>query len=314
MQFLEQITYMGIEKEQFGLTIKRFLKDRNMTQKELANALGVTAATVSFLLSNKLRTTPDTFDRIMEYIRADAFEMKKLRQLWLQTQPGEGRNDENLNLFSIRCAQGLTLSEVSSATGIDIERLRYLENKAGAEPTAEESARLRGFYGQKPDSLDESEDEFTQSSKVAEELAEEIISGKISLPVLSLDVFARASKSGTLENFLGDLPFNNELFEVGPEHQKRAKAVLICHADEIHYGFPGTLQLLLADAAPEFPDQLHLGKGARGGFALWQKKNRSWHYFGAEHPAPRLANAWSVPVLEMKFSAVPFTIISEKNQ
>ena len=145
-----------------------------------------------------------------------------------------------------------------------------------------------------------------------EELAKEIISGKMSLPVLSLDVFSRASKSGTLEKFLGDLPFNNDFFEVEPALQKRAKAVLICRADEVHYGFPGTLQLLLADSNPAIPDSLHIGKGARGGFALWQKKNRSWQYFGAEHPAPRLANAWSVPVLEMKFTAEPFVISSEK--
>ena len=305
---------MDIEKEQFGLTIKRLLKERKLTQKGLADALGVTPPTVCYLLQNQLRASQANFDRIMEYIKADAFEIKALHQLWLLTKPQEERNDQNVNLFSLRCALGMTLAEVSSATGIDIERLRYLENKAGVEPTAEENARLKGVYGGKQEVFDLSEEETEKKSEVAEEVAEEIISGQLSLPVLSLDVFARASKSGSLENFLGDLPFNNELFEVEPAHRKRAKAVLICHADEVHYGFPGRLQLLLADSSPAIPDQLHLGKGARGGFALWQKKNRSWQYFGAEHPAPRLSNAWSVPVLEMKFTAVPFNIISETEE
>ena len=305
---------MDTEKEQFGLMIKKLLKDRKLTQKGLAEALGVTPPAVCYLLQNQLHPTPAHFERIMEYIKADAFEIKKLQKLWLHTQPQDERNVENVNLFSLRCSRGLTLSEVSTATGIDIERLRLLEIKAGIEPTAEEAARLKGLYGEKQEVLEFPEIESPPVSKVAEEVVEEIISGKISLPVLSLDVFARASKSGTLDRFLGDLPFNNELFEVEAVHQKRAKAVLICNAEEVHYGFPGTLQLLLADSTPAIPDQLHLGKGARGGFALWQKKNRSWQYFGAEHPVPRLTNAWSVPVLEMKFTAIPFTITSETEQ
>lgn len=304
---------MDIEKEQFGQTLKRLLKSRNLTQKSLAEALGVTPATVSYLLQNKQHTTLEYFDRIMEFLKADAGEIKELQQLWLLTQP-KNRNNGNFNLFAIRCAQGKTIAEVSASTGIDAERLRFLENKPGAEPTPGEAALLKGLYGDNTEALEGFEDEFSSGSKVAEEIAEQIVSGKVSLPVLSLEVFSRVSKSGTLEKFLGDLPFNNELFNIAPEHQKRAKAVLTCPAKEIHYGFPGTIQLLLADSDPRYSDQLHLGKGTRGGFALWQKKNRSWHYFGAEHPAPRLANSWSVPVLELKFTATPFNIISGKSK
>ena len=41
-------------------------------------------------------------------------------------------------------------------------------------------------------------------------------------------------------------------------------------------------------------------------FTLWQRMRRTWVYCGAEHPAPRMSNAWSLPVLEMRFIAAPF--------
>ncbi|MBE6384133.1 MAG: helix-turn-helix domain-containing protein [Lentisphaerae bacterium] len=313
MLFGSALFFMDIEKEQFGLKIKRLLSARNLTQKELAEALGISPPAVTYLLRNELRTTPEHFDRIMEFLRADASEIKELQKLWFLTQPAN-RNSENINLFAIRCSRGKSLADVSADTGIDIERLRFLENKPGAIPTPGETALLKGLYGTDSDALDDLDDEFSSKSGVAEEIAGEIISGKVSLPVLSLEVFSRASRAGTLENFLGDLPFNNALFEIAPEHQKRAKAVLSCRAEDIHYGFPGTVQLLLADADPLYSDHLHIGKGARGGFALWQKRKRVWHYFGAEHPEPRLANTWSVPVLELKFTSAPFNTNSGKNR
>ncbi|MBR2872024.1 MAG: helix-turn-helix domain-containing protein, partial [Lentisphaeria bacterium] len=130
---------MDIEKEQFGLKIKRLLSARNLTQKELAEALGISPPAVTYLLRNELRTTPEHFDRIMEFLRADASEIKELQKLWFLTQPAN-RNSENINLFAIRCSQGKSLADVSADTGIDIERLRFLENKPGAIPTPGETA------------------------------------------------------------------------------------------------------------------------------------------------------------------------------
>lgn len=298
---------MAVSEEQFGIEISRLLKERKLTQCGLAKHLGITSPAVCYLLKNRLHASAAQFDGIMEFLQADALQISSLRRLWRATQKDLcDRKDTMENLFSIRCAKGVSLEEVSASTGISVERLKFLENKADAAPTAEEEKRLKGYYGTDPEGLGENlGEENLQDLGVAEEFADEMQRSDKSLPVFSTDVLSRAAKAGSLEKFLGGLPFNNAVFSISPQHMQRAKAVLICDADEIHYGFEGTLQLVLADYDPASTDPLHLGRGGKGGFALWQKMRRAWKYYGAEHPAPRMANAWSLPVLEMHFIASP---------
>ena len=298
---------MEVSKEQFGIEITRLLKERKLTQRGLANHLGITSAAVCYLLKNRLHPSPAQFDGIMEYLQADASQISSLRGLWSNTQKNAGdRKGAIDNLFAIRCAKGVSLEEVSSSTGIPPERLRILEIKADAVPTADEEKLLKGYFGTDPEGLEEnlSEDNY-RNNEVAEGFAEEMQRSDKNLPVFSTDVLSRAAKAGSLEKFLGGLPFNNAVFSISPQHVQRAQAVLICDADEIHYGFEGTLQLVLADYDPASDDPLHIGRGNKGGFALWQKMRRDWKYYGAEHPAPRMSNAWSLPVLEMHFIASP---------
>ena len=299
---------MEASKEQFGIEVSRLLKKRSLTQSGLANFLGITPAAVCFLLKNKFRPSSAHFDGIMEYLRADAGEIGHLRRLWNATQKNNiERDDFSGNLFSIRVAKGVTVEEVARNTGIPEERLRQLENKAGIEPTQEERSLLKGFYGDTPVSLDNTmgEGEFSFEG-VAEEFAQELKSKTKQLPVLSLDVFARVARAGSLEEFLVSIPFNTISCPLSPCHFEQARAVLICDAEEIHFGFKGKLELVLADYDPESTAPLHLGRGSRGGVTLWQRMRRTWVYCGAEHPAPRMSNAWSLPVLEMRFIAAPF--------
>lgn len=299
---------MEAQKGLFGLEVIRMLKERKLTQRALAQYLSVTPAAVCYLLQNVLHPSAAQFDKIMEFLQAEANDVARLRRLWFATQEKSiPRSEEAINLFSIRCAKGVSLETVAAETGISEERLRYLENKAGAIPTAEENARLRGYYGDAPEQLDDSNDEFKLAESVAEELCKEALSGEVTLPVLSLDVLSRAAKAGTLSNFLGALPFNNTTFKIDACHRERAKAVLVCDAEEIHYGFPGKLRIVLADPDPLYADRLFIGRGQRGGFTLWQKMNNSWKYCGSETPAPRMLNAWSVPVLELNFISAPAT-------
>ena len=300
---------MDASKEQFGIEITRFLKKRNPTQSGLANFLGVTPAAVCFLLKNKFRPSPAHFNGIMEYLHADAGEISYLRRLWNATQKNNiERDDLSGNLFSIRIAKGVSLEDAARSTGITEERLRLLENKAGVEPTQEELALLKGYYGNTPVPLDNTmgEGEITFAG-VAEEFAQELKSKTKQLPVISLDVFSRVAKAGSLEAFLDPIPFNSTTYPVDPQHFERARAVLICDAEEIHFGFKGKVEMVLAEFDPDSTDPLHVGRGSRGGVTLWQRIRRSWVYCGVEHPAPRMSNAWSLPVLELRFIAAPLT-------
>ena len=305
---------MEAQKGLFGLEVIRMLKERKLTQRALAQHLGVTPPAVCYLLQNVLRPSAAQFDKIVEFLQADANDIARLRSLWFVTQEKNiPRNEGAINLFAIRCAKGLGLETVSAETGISVERLRYLENKAGTIPTPEECSRLRGFYGDTAEYLDNSNNEFSLVSGVAEEITNEVFNGEVTLPVLSLDVLSRAAKAGTLSNFLGTLPFNNSTFKIDPHHRERAKAVLVCDADEVHYGFPGKLKMVLADPDPRYHDRLFIGRGQRGGFTLWQKMSNSWKYCGSETPPPRMLNAWGVPVLELNFISTPATKdVSEK--
>ena len=250
---------MEAQKGLFGLEVISMLKERKLTQRALAQFLGVTPPAVCYLLQNVLRPSAAQFDKIMEFLQADANDIARLRRLWLVTQEKNiPRSDKALNLFSIRCAKGFSLETVSAETGISVERLRYLENKAGAIPTAEENSRLRGFFGDTSEYLDNSNNEFSLASGVAEEITKEVFAGEVTLPVLSLDVLSRAAKAGTLSNFLGTLPFNNSSFKIDPHHRERAKAVLVCDADEVHYGFPGKLRMVLADPDARYHDRLFI--------------------------------------------------------
>lgn len=298
---------MEISKEQFGIEITKHLKERKLTQRGLADHLGITSAAVCYLLKNKLRPSAAQFDGIMAYLQMNEEQIKMLRKLWSATQKESSAYTENIeDLFSVRCARNLTVEEVSQRTGIAADRLRFLENKADAHPTAEENRILSFFYGTVPcDQEGLSNEGDPLRHKVAEEFSGELHHGEKSLPVFTPDVLSRAAKAGSLEKFLGGLPFNNAVFNISPLHLKRAKAVLICDAEEIHFGFKGSLELVLADRAPGAHDPLHLGRGSRGGFALWQRMRRAWKYFGAEHPAPRMSNTWSLPVLEIHFVAAP---------
>ena len=296
---------MEISKEQFGIEITKLLKERQLTQRGLAKHLNLTSASICYILKNKLRPSAAQFDGIMEYLRADAFQINRLRKYWRATQKENSeRNGERENLFAIRCALGVTVEEVSEKTGISPERIRLLENKANVLPTAEEMELLRGYYGENPQLPDSfGDEEENEVAAVAEEFVKELNREEKSLPVFSTETLSRAAKAGSLEKFLGGLPFNNALFTISSKHLLRAKAVLICDAEEIHYGFDGRLELILAEHDPAGNDPLQLGRGSRGGFALWQKMRRTWKYFGAEHPAPRMINHWSLPVLEMRFIA-----------
>ena len=296
---------MEIAKEQFGIEVTRLLKERKLTQRGLSERLGISSAAVCYLLKNQLRPSATQFDIMMEYLEATSDEINSLRQLWNATRKKKSKSSTKIeNLFAVRCAQEKTLVEVAEATGLSIERLRILENKADATPTPDEAERLKAYYGPALDSPPDLISTGEVLPRVAEEFTDEVERSEKKLPVFTIDVLSRAAKTLTIEKFLGKLPFNSAVFTISPAHFNQAKAVLICDAEDIHFGFKGSVELILGEYDPDSTDTLHLGRGARGGFALWQKMRRSWKYFGSESPAPRMGNAWSLPVLEMRFVAL----------
>ena len=293
---------MALSENQFGIEITRLLKERELTQRELAAHLGVTSATVSYLLHNKLRPSPAQFNGIMEFLKADAGLINTLKTYWRATRKIQAESSfANDTLFALRCSRGLSLQAVSAATGIPAERLKILENQPDAAPRAEEAAALKIFYGEGALSGENELPVETPPPAVSEETPP----GAKSLPLITVETFARIPAGVPVAKFIGGMDLPCRLRRLGDELYDRAQAVLICGSSELHYGLPGTVELLIGDNTPENRDILYIGHGARGAVTLFRRQRRHLEYFGFAAPAPKIAALAALPVLEFKFTAGP---------
>ena len=290
---------MALSENQFGIEITRLLKERKLTQRELADHLRVTPATVSYLLHNKLRPSLAHFNGMMEFLKADAPLINSLKTYWRATRKiQEEPSFANDTLFALRCSRGLSLQQVSAATGIPAERLKVLENQPDAAPRAEEAAALKTFYGEEALS-GENELQVPPSPAVAEQETP----GAKSLPVITVETFARIPSGTTVAKFIGGMDLPCRLRRLEGVLYDRARAVMVCSSAELHYGLPGTVELLIGDNTPEGRDILYIGHGARGAVTLFRRQRRHLEYFGFAAPAPRIAVLAALPVLEFKFTA-----------
>ena len=293
---------MALSENQFGIEISRLLKERKLTQQELANYLCVTPATVSYLLHNKLRPSQAHFNGIMEFLKADVQLINTLKTYWratrkVQTEPSFA----NDTLFALRCSRGLTLEKVSAATGIPAERLRVLENQPEAAPRAEETAALKAFYG---------EEAFSGGKELpapepVPAVSEKDPPGAKDLPLITVETFARIPAGTTVAEFISGMELPCRLRRLGEKLYDRAQAMIVCDSSEVHYGLPGTVELLIGDSTPGYRDVLYIGHGPRGAVTLFRRQRRHLEYFGFSAPAPKIAALAALPVLEFKFTAAP---------
>ena len=291
---------MALSENQFGIEITHLLKERKLTQRELAYHLRVTPATVSYLLHNKLRPSLAHFNGIMEFLKADAPLINSLKTYWRATRKiQEDPSFANDTLFALRCSRGLSLQQVSAATGIPAERLKVLENQPDAAPLAEEAAALKLFYGEEALS---GKNELPVS-RPSPAVAEKDPPGARSLPLMTVETFARIPAGTTVAKFIGGMDLPCRLRRLGEKLYGRAQAMIVCDSSEVHYGLPGTVELLIGDNTPESRDLLYIGPGARGAVALFRRQRRHLEYFGFASPAPRIAVRAALPVLEFKFTA-----------
>ena len=291
---------MALSENQFGIEITRLLKERNLTQRGLAEHLRVTPAAVSYLLHNKLRPSPAHFNGIMEFLKADAALINSLKTYWRATRKvQEEPSFANDTLFALRCSRGLTLQKVAAATGVPAERLSILENQPDAALRPEEAAALKAFYGEEALS---GKNELPVQTPVPA-VSETLSPGARSLPLMSVETFARIPSGSTVADFIGSMDLPCRLRRLGEELYDRARAVMICSSAELHYGLPGTVELLIGDNTPDGRDVLYIGHGARGAVALFRRQRRHLEYFGFAAPAPRIAVLAALPVLEFKFTA-----------
>ena len=291
---------MALSENQFGIEITRLLKERKLTQRELADHLGVTSATVSYLLHNKLRPSQTHFNGIMEFLKADARLINTLKTYWRATRKTEAESSfANDTLFALRCSRGLSRQKVSAATGIPAERLEVLENQPDAALSDEEAAALKAFYGEGPFSGQIEPPIRTQIPAVSEKDSP----GARKLPLITVETFARIPSGTTVAEFIGDMDLPCRLRRLGEELYDRAQAMIICSSSEVHYGLPGTLELLIGDNTPGGRDILYIGHGARGAVTLFRRQRRHLEYFGFAAPAPKIVALAALPVLEFKFTA-----------
>ena len=291
---------MALSENQFGIEITRLLKERKLTQRELADHLQVTSATVSYLLHNKLRPSLAHFNGMMEFLKADAPLINSLKTYWRATRKiQEDPSFANDTLFALRCSRGLSLQQVSAATGIPAERLKVLENQPDAVPLAEEAAALKAFYGEEALS---GKNELPVS-RPSPAVAENDPPGARSLPLMTVETFARIPAGTTVAEFIGSMDLPCRLRRLEGVLYDRARALMVCSSSELHYGLPGTVELLIGDNTPEHRDLLYIGHGARGAVTLFRRQRRHLEYFGFAAPAPRIAALAALPVLEFKFTA-----------
>ena len=292
---------MALSENQFGIEITRLLKERKLTQRELADHLCVTPAAVSYLLRNKLRPSQAQFNGIMEFLKADAALINSLKTYWRATRKiQEEPSFANDTLFALRCSRGLTLQQLSAATGIPAERLRILENQPDAALKSEEAAALKAFYGE--EALSGKNGLPVQQPVPA--VAEADSPGAKNLPLITVETFARIPSGTTVAEFIGSMDLPCRLRRLGEKLYGRAQAMIVCDSSEVHYGLPGTVELLIGNNTPESRDLLYIGHGARGAVALFRRQRRHLEYFGFAAPAPRIAVQAALPVLEFKFTAV----------
>ena len=291
---------MALSENQFGIEITRLLKERKLTQRGLAEHLCVTSATVSYLLHNKLRPSQAHFNGIMEYLQADVQLINTLKSYWRATRKvQEEPSFANDTLFALRCSRGLTLQKVSAATGIPAERLKILENQPDASLKTEEADALKAFYGEAALS---GKNELPVQPQVPG-VSEKEPPGAKSLPLMTVETFARIPSGSTVAKFIGGMDLPRQLRRLGEELYDRAQAVMICSGAELHYGLPGTVELLIGDNTPGGRDVLYIGHGARGAVTLFRRQRRHLEYFGFASPAPRIVAQTALPVLEFKFTA-----------
>ena len=292
---------MGPSGEQFGIEISRLLKERHLTQRGLAEHLGVTSATVSYLLHNKLRPSQAHFNGILEYLKADAELMASLKNYWRATRKTpEERSFSNESLFALRCSRGLHLQKVAAGTGIPAERLRQLENQPDTLPEADELRRLKAFYG---------EEAFAAAGGFVSPpepksgfIAEETPSGAKKLPLLTVEIVARAPEKTRFGDFIRGMTLEYRLRRLDESLADRALALLICDTADLHYGVPGTAELLIGDEEPGCRDYLYIGRGARGAVSLFHRRRKHLTYFGFAAQVPRIVATVVFPVLEFKIT------------
>lgn len=84
------------EETTFHENLKKVMKNRKISQEELADAIGTSAASISYWLNNKAQPTVENFKKIVEYLKIDANEL-------LGLAPKKEENQEELKLLSCYC-------------------------------------------------------------------------------------------------------------------------------------------------------------------------------------------------------------------
>ena len=294
--------HTNISPEQFGIEVSRLLKERKLTQRGLAEYLGLTSPSVCYLLHNKLRPSRKQFDGIMEYLKADASTIVILKDLWMATQKNsEKRNNINENLFALRCEHGFNFQEVSAGTGITVDRLSVLENDPDSDVSPQELELIKGFYGVNS-IFPFGSSNVRQGDFVAEDLPENSYCAK-TLPILNMETFSRLSGKRYLAAELESMNLPKGFRRIDAALEQRSVALLICDAKSLHYGIPGTLELIIGENSGEFRDLLYIGRGSRGAISMFRMHKHRLEYFGFASPPPKISCTTVFPVLEFKFIA-----------
>lgn len=251
-----------MHRENFAHQLKKLVTDSGISQNSIAELLGVTAAAVSQYLNGVTLPSSSHLRKILDLTRASKQEEYVLNcTLSLaRTEPRNTKSSEfNRAFFNMHLNSGLALDQLAVRIGIPVSRLRAMESDPEVEPTEQETALLKGFFGIYYANAVEQKNE--RISLVREECG--FSSGIPQISIFKLRDFN--PKRESLHNFACR---NRREVATLPVFGVVDPVMVICKSEAVKFAYPGLLQILLAAESPQGYLPLFLYRYADGSFEL----------------------------------------------
>ena len=135
-------------KQHFGKLLKEHIKNAQVRQLDLAEALDLSPSAVSQIISGRMSPNLKQLDIIMQLLALDRSACAELRDCLTRIRSGDEELRSPLNDFikSARTKQGLTLEQLALMSGIPEENLQMLESCVNVQPTPYEAVRLAAIF------------------------------------------------------------------------------------------------------------------------------------------------------------------------
>jgi len=251
-----------MQKTDFASRLRKLIKKSGVKQAQIAQALGLSSAAVSYFINGKTLPKPGQLDEIMRVISAPAETIAQMQQALSdarKTAKEKNVTGNNLNhhIFSIRTYHGLSLSQLAVRTGISQKRLTELEGGQNFS-AGNENDRIYKTFG----------NHTGKSKKGTLRLAE---NNNFGAPVLWLKDLCKYNPAE--EPLLAFAHSNLRDFVARSFEDLDEPVLLLADCRELNFPHAGVLQIIVARRHPDKLIPMELRRYADGKFRLWQKNS-----------------------------------------